>query len=148
MAELGVVGDDVEIWDFPVRHFPSLRQDILERFVALGRAWAPDLVLLPSSFDRHQDHETVAREGFRAFKRSSIWGYELPQNLVMFENSAFVSLTASQLDVKIKALSCYRSQQGRAYNGEDFIRGLARVRGVQAGVEFAEAFEVIRLIVP
>jgi len=124
-----------------------LRQEILEKFVQLGRSWSPHLVLLPSSFDRHQDHETVAREGFRAFKRASIWGYELPQNLVTFENSAFVALSKEQLDGKIAALSCYRSQQGRAYSGEDFIRGLARVRGVQAGVDFAEAFEVIRLIV-
>ena len=147
MHKLGVADDNVEVWDFPVRHFPRLRQEILENFFQLGRSWSPNLVLLPSSFDRHQDHETVAQEGFRAFKRASIWGYELPQNLVLFENSAFVALSKEQLDGKISALSCYQSQQGRAYSGEDFIRGLARVRGVQAGVDFAEAFEVIRLII-
>lgn len=147
LAVLGVPDDQVEIWDLPVRHFPRLRQDILERLVRIGRSWSPDLVILPSSHDTHQDHETVSREGFRAFKRASIWGYELPQNLVRFENSAFVALTEAQLDGKIRALSCYRSQGDRPYSGEDFIRGLARVRGIQAGVDHAEAFEVIRLIV-
>jgi len=147
LAELGVPDDQVEIWDLPVRHFPRLRQDILERLVRIGRSWSPDLVILPSSHDTHQDHETVSREGFRAFKRASIWGYELPQNLVRFENSAFVALTEAQLHGKIRALRCYRSQEDRPYSNEDFIRGLARVRGIQAGVDHAEAFEVIRLIV-
>ena len=78
--KLGIKPDDVEVCHFPVRHFPDHRQPILEKFVKLNREYTPDLVLMPSSFDTHQDHSTVFKEGFRAFKHASILGYELPQN--------------------------------------------------------------------
>jgi hypothetical protein len=105
------------------------------------------LVLLPSSLDTHQDHATVSREGFRAFKHSSILGYELPQNLISFRNTAFVKLTEELIKRKIYALSSYQSQRFRSYTSAEFIRGLAYVRGGQCNTLYAEAFEVIRLIV-
>ena len=145
---LGIPRSHVEVRAFPVRHFPRHRQDILEQLVVVAREYAPDLVLLPSSRDTHQDHAVVAQEGFRAFKRSTVLGFELPQNLVTFEHSAFVALDAATLDRKIEALSAYASQGFRPYSSDAFIRGLATVRGVQCGADFAEAFEVVRLIVP
>lgn len=147
-AALGIAPEHVEIGPFPVRYFPRDRQAVLERLVAVARSYRPDLVLLPSSLDTHQDHAVVAQEGFRAFKHATLLGYELPQNLVTFENSAFVALDADTLDRKIGALAAYRSQDFRPYSTAAFVRSLATVRGVQCGAEFAEAFEVVRLIVP
>ena len=144
-ALLGIAPECVDVGPFRVRHFPAARQEILEHFVMLRRQFSPDLVLLPSSYDTHQDHATVFAEGFRAFKSSSILGYELPQNLISFENSAFVRLTEEHLRNKISALAAYRSQEFRDYASESFIRSQALVRGVQCGAGLAEAFEVIRL---
>ena len=144
---LGIREDNVEVWGYPVRYFPDHRQAILERFVRLSREYKPDLVLLSSSFDTHQDHSTVFKEGFRAFKFSSVMGYEQPQNLVSFENTAFVRLTEQHIDRKLSALTSYESQAFRTYSSPDFVRGLARVRGVQCNAAYAEAFEVIRLVV-
>ncbi len=146
-ALLGLADADVEVDRFPVRYFPRDRQEVLERFVGLARSYAPDLVLLPSSYDTHQDHAVVYAEGFRAFKRSTLLGYELPQNLTTFDNSAFVALDEDLMARKLSALSAYSSQQFRPYATDAFIRGLATVRGVQCGADFAEAFEVVRLIV-
>lgn len=67
----GVAADAIEVGDFPVRHFPDIRQAILERFYKLNQQYKPDVVLLPSSFDNHQDHAMVYAEGCRAFKRSA-----------------------------------------------------------------------------
>ncbi len=145
-ARLGLPAGLVDVGRFPVRHFPAHRQEILERLVAVEREFVPEVVLLPSSFDVHQDHHTVYEEGVRAFRRSSILGYELPQNLISFSNSAFVALGTAHLDCKAAALAEYRSQAFRPYSGEDFLRGLARVRGAQCGAEAAEAFEVVRLV--
>jgi N-acetylglucosamine malate deacetylase 1 len=147
MECLGLSKDSVEIWDFPVRHFPQYRQDILERFVKLARSYKPELILLPTSSDTHQDHATVYAEGFRAFKNATLLGYELPQNLISFRNSAFIGLTEEDLQAKISALSSYASQQFRKYSTADFIRSLATVRGVQNNMPLAEAFEVIRLTI-
>jgi len=147
-VSLGIAPDHIEILDFKVRYFPEYRQPILEEFVRRNREFKPQLVLLPSTYDTHQDHATVATEGFRAFKSASILGYELPQNLILFSNSAFVSLTGRHLTAKLKALANYKSQGFRKYATEEFIRGLAKVRGVQAKVDYAEAFELVRLIIP
>ena len=143
---LGLRPEDVAVWRYPVRRFPAARQEILEEFVKVAREFSPELVLLPSSDDTHQDHKTVYEEGFRAFKRSTLLGYELPQNLISFSNSAFVALEAHHVDRKIAALSEYRSQSFRPYAAGEFIRSLAQVRGVQAGVGMAEAFEAVRLV--
>jgi len=51
-----------------------------------------------------------------------------------------------QLNKKIKAIKAYQSQSHRNYMQEDFIRSLAKVRGVQCNNEFAEAFEVYKII--
>jgi len=145
-GRLGIPSENVQIFDFPVRHFPENRQDILEHLVTFNRQYEPELILLPSSYDNHQDHATIHKEGFRAFKNASILGYELPQNLVSFSNTAFVILTEEQIELKIFAMSSYQSQVFRPYTSPDFIRSLAKVRGVQCKAEFAEAYEVIRLI--
>jgi hypothetical protein len=34
----------------------------------------------------------------------------------------------------------------RPYFDKEFIRALARVRGVQCGAEYAEAFDVVRIV--
>ncbi|MFY9607526.1 MAG: PIG-L deacetylase family protein [Blastocatellia bacterium] len=146
VAMLGLKAESTEVWGYPVRHFPHHRQEILEDLILLRDRYTPDLVLLPTSLDTHQDHLTLYTEGFRAFKHSSILGYELPQNLTTFNNTAFIKLTSQQIDQKIRALSCYQSQTSRPYSSEEFIRGLAKVRGVQCRGDYAEAFEVIRLV--
>jgi N-acetylglucosamine malate deacetylase 1 len=146
VRKLGVDPSCTEVLRFPVRHFPAVRQDVLETLVRLNREYLPDLVLLPSSFDTHQDHATLFQEGFRAFKHATLLGYELPQNLISFDNSAFVELTESDLERKIGALSSYESQSFRPYSTREFIFGLAKVRGVQCNTAYAEAFEAIRLI--
>ena len=147
-SSLGIPTENVRIDSFPVRYFPRDRQEILERFVALNRQLQPDLVLVPSTNDTHQDHAVVSQEGFRAFKHVTILGYELPQNLTAFTNSAYVHLTEEAIQAKINALKLYASQGFRPYAADAFIRGLATVRGVQARTPFAEAFEVLRLMIP
>jgi LmbE family N-acetylglucosaminyl deacetylase len=147
LSRLGIGSKNIHVESFRVRHFPAHRQEILEYFVSLRKRLEPNLVFVPASFDTHQDHRTVYEEGFRAFKFSSILGYELPQNLISFSNSAFIALEERHLSLKVEALDLYKSQSFRAYATESFIRSLAHVRGVQSGGQFAEAFELVRLLV-
>lgn len=143
---LGVKERNARLLDFPVRDFPALRQNILEEMVSARKSIEPDLVLLPSSADAHQDHKTVSTEGVRAFKHSTILGYEMPWNNKSFAASAFIKLGEKHLSKKISAVSCYVSQKNRDYASKKFLQGLAVVRGVQCGAKYAEAFEAIKLI--
>ena len=144
---LGVRKENLILYDYDVRHFPAIRQTILEEMVALEKQIKPDLVLMPCSTDIHQDHQTVYAEGLRAFKRTTILGYELPWNNLSFTTNTFVTLNENNVQQKIKALNEYESQKSRSYLNADFIRSLAKTRGVQIAADYAEAFELIRWII-
>lgn len=146
MGELGVCEDSLHVFDYAVREFPSLRQEILEDMVRLRGIVYPSLVLMPSLNDVHQDHATVAQEGLRAFKRSTVLCYEDPWNNFSFQNQMFVTLTDEQLEKKVAAVYADVSQRGRDYTQPEFIRSLAHVRGVQIGVPYAEVFEAPRIV--
>jgi LmbE family N-acetylglucosaminyl deacetylase len=143
-ASLGI--EQLDVLDFPVREFPRYRQEILEWLVAVEREWKPDLVLQPSCHDVHQDHQVIAQEGLRAFKHTTVLGYELPWNNYRFDFQAFVALGREHVARKITAVALYESQAHRPYADPAFLEAQARVHGVQAGAEFAEAFEVVRAV--
>jgi N-acetylglucosamine malate deacetylase 1 len=143
---LGIKPENLLIYNYEVRKLNYVRQEILETLIGLRKQINPDLIFLPSLNDIHQDHTTVAQEGLRAFKNKTILGYELIWNNLTFSTSCFVKLTEQQLHRKCEALKEYSSQQHRDYISEEFIRSLARTRGVQIGCQYAEAFEIIRLI--
>lgn len=132
---------------YPVRRFPEFRQDILENLVQLEREHKPDLVFLPSSFDVHQDHRVIFEEGRRAFKKSSILGYEFMWNNFKFDSSTFIVLEERHIQKKIDSINEYRSQEKRFYAKDKMIRGLANFRGLQISREYAETFETIRWII-
>ncbi len=147
-AALGIPEGNLTIFRFEVREFPAQRQAILEEIIRLRDRLAPDLVFVPSPNDIHQDHQVVAREGLRAFKKQTVLGYEEPWNNIVFETRAFVPLAERHVDRKVAALACYETQKSRAYLDESFIRSLARTRGTQLESRYAEAFEVLRMVLP
>lgn len=143
---LGIPDSNVEVLTYEVRKLEYNRQQVLEDLIKVKRVNDYDMVLVPNTQDIHQDHKTVSEEAIRAFKNTTIFGYELLWNNLSVSHDAFITLSAEQLEKKIAALKCYKSQDGRSYVNENYIRSLATVRGTQVGVEYAECFEVIRLV--
>lgn len=143
---LGINPENLHIYRYGVRTFPQYRQEILEDLIKLRQEVKPDLVLMPSPNDIHQDHKTIAEEGTRAFKRTTLLGYEMIWNNLTINTQSFIILDEKHVEKKIKALECYKSQQHRSYASEEFIRSLAIVRGTQIGAKYAEVFEVLRWI--
>lgn len=146
LREIGLPPERVHGFDFPVRYFPKYRQEILDELVKLRNEIRPGLLLVPNSYDIHQDHATITSEAIRAFKHSSILGYELPWNTLEFKNDCLIPISEEELSTKLRALDCYKSQASRIYANRRFFESLANIRGVQSGGEIAECFEVIRLI--
>lgn len=144
---LGIKDEDCLVFNFDVRRFPEQRQEILDKMIELQKEFLPDMVFLPSVNDTHQDHKTIAEEGFRAFKRTTMLGYEVPWNNLDFRTSCFVALSEDNLNLKINSLNQYKSQKHRNYASEEFVRSLAMTRGVQINMRYAEAFEVIRWVI-
>ena len=144
---LGIKAEHLFLYDYEVRTFGYHRQEILQNLVDLRKQLNPDLVFIPSLNDLHQDHYTVAHEALRAFKEISILSYELPWNNISFNTTCFIKLSEKNLKQKELALSQYESQKHRSYANAEFIRSLARTRGVQINTQFAEVFEVVRWII-
>jgi N-acetylglucosamine malate deacetylase 1 len=144
---LGIKEDHLLLYKYRVRHFEYHRQEILEDLFKLNQVLSPDMVFLPSLNDLHQDHTTIAREGLRAFKKTSILSYEMPWNNLNFQTQAFISFDEFHLNQKILALDCYNSQKDRNYATKEFVKSLAITRGTQIGSQYAEVFEVLRWII-
>lgn len=144
---LGIKSENLILYDFDVRRFKEFRQDILEELIKIKSNIDPDLVLLPTLHDIHQDHQVISEEGLRAFKNSSILAYELPWNNLSFNTSGFIRLENIHIEKKIEALHAYDSQKHRSYLNANFIRSLATTRGVQINSSLAEAFEVVRWVI-
>lgn len=145
-AVLGIPKENLILFDYDVRTFGYHRQEILDDLIRLRADIKPELILMPDLEDVHQDHGTIATEGLRAFKFSSILSYELPWNNLSFTTSSFVHLDETHIQKKVNALKAYKSQEHRSYSDENFIRSVARTRGVQIGTNYAEAFHVVRWI--
>ena len=124
-----------------------VRQQILEELLKLNKDIHPEMVLLPAASDIHQDHQVIHQEGMRAFKNTTFAGYELPWNNYSIRTNFFVRISETDLTKKIESLKAYESQAGKNYMNPDFIRSLAKVRGVQANSSYAEAFEIYRWMI-
>lgn len=144
-TRLGIPKNQARILNFKVRLFGEARQEVLQSMVDLNLELKPDIVLLPSLGDIHQDHSTIAIEGLRAFKRTALLAYDLPWNNPAFAATAFVSLDQEDIDAKIDALAAYESQAHRTYASAQFQQAQAIFRGQQIGTQYAEAFEVLRI---
>lgn len=116
----------------------------------------PDIIFAHSWKDGHQDHRNAGMAALSAARYSKkILLYESPAALRDFCPQVFIDIS-SVFDVKLKALECFKSQEAKVYfKGNNVldhprsfpyvsnaVEGLARFRGFQAGVTFAEAFEV------
>jgi LmbE family N-acetylglucosaminyl deacetylase len=145
-TELGIPEAQLTVHDFEVRTFPERRQDILELLIQEWEAYQPDAVFQPSLQDIHQDHQVIAAEGLRAFKRTTVLGYEIPWNNFDFAYQWYSALEERHVEKKIAALARYASQQHRRYADSDYIRNLARMHGTNVNRAFAEVFQVYRVV--
>jgi LmbE family N-acetylglucosaminyl deacetylase len=143
---LGVCADRTLLRFYDPRDLFSTRSEILQLFYDLAKDIRPDLVLIPNGKDIHQSHEVVHAEARRAFKYTTMLGYELPWNSLEFSMDVFITLTREEVDAKVAAINAFRTQKSRNFFSNDIVGDLARVRGKQVGREFAECFELVRMI--
>lgn len=145
-AVLGIPAPNVIVHRYEVRKFPEFRQQILQEIIDVRKEIQPDLVLMPCLDDIHQDHQVIAAEGLRAYKDTTILSYELPWNNLSITTSAFAELDEKHIQKKVDALACYKTQHFRHYADPNFIWALARTRGAQIAREYAEVYQLARLV--
>ena len=145
-AEIGIPESGLTVHDFEVRTFPERRQEILELLIALWEEWTPT----PSSCRASATSTRTTRwSPPRACARSSgrrVLGYEIPWNNFNFDHQAYVGLEERHVERKVAALERYASQQHRNYANPEYVWSLARTHGINVNRDYAEVFEVYRIV--
>ena len=161
----GVLGASVEIHDFPDNAFESVPATTLNSVVEHALVdRRPDVVLAHWAHDLSSDHQVAARAVMVACRPAN--GLETPSVLAFevrsstdwsagavdttFAPSVFVGLDDDAWAAKQAALECYSDElrdppHARSLEGID---ALSRYRGTQVGLPRAEAFVLLRSVLP
>jgi LmbE family N-acetylglucosaminyl deacetylase len=132
-------------WNQDFKHREFNRQAVLDTFIRLRNEFNPTMVFTHSSFDFHNDHKIVYEESVRAFKHSTILGYNFSWNNIKgCNNTTFSKLEYENVEAKLKACRSYKSQEERHYMKNDLILADLKINGLICGSKYAEAFETIR----
>ena len=114
----------------------------------------PDVVLIPSGKHNHQDHRAV-HQACMGLARARVGGkprlfieYEIPTSCCpgtpAFDPRVYVRLDEDLMRFKKDVFSLYASQvcEPPGLRSLYAVETLARLRGLECGAEFAEAFEL------
>jgi LmbE family N-acetylglucosaminyl deacetylase len=107
----------------------------------------PSLVYVHSLKDHHQDHRNVAKSTLSASRKmkNSILCYEAPSTTLEFIPTAFSNISET-FNFKVSCINKFVSQESREYLEREALVNLSKYRGKIIDTEYAEAFEVVRLI--
>jgi LmbE family N-acetylglucosaminyl deacetylase len=135
---------DVVHHDFENKRLQDSRQEILDIIYEFRNNRNLDLVIAPYEGDFHQDHSTVAQEALRASTRHQVTVLQYPVigTSKDFNPNLFVPMTQEDVDVKVRAISCYKTQfqlRSNWFNPTTFI-ALLQTNGVYINTKYAEAF--------
>ncbi|MEQ6123917.1 PIG-L family deacetylase [Pseudotenacibaculum sp. MALMAid0570] len=139
--------DRMVLKDYNPRDLFKDRMDILQLFYDTNKSVKPDIVFVPNSKDIHQSHQVAYQEARRAFKYSTILGYELPWNSMTFDMDVFIEISEDNIKAKQASINSFETQKHRMFFSNDIITDLAKLRGKQIGKDFAECFELTRIII-
>lgn len=113
----------------------------------LVKKWNPSTIYVHSLKDYHQDHMNIARAALSSSRtmKNNILCYEAPSTTLEFTPNAFYDISET-FESKMKCINIFSSQEKRDYLEREAIVNLSKFRGKVIGVEYAEAFEVVRII--
>jgi LmbE family N-acetylglucosaminyl deacetylase len=146
MKVLGVADDHAIIGTFETRRFPEQRQEILEYLIQFNQTQKPDIVFTHTRADIHQDHAAVTEEVLRAFRGTSVFGFDVIRSSYGFFPNFLVEVCQEDVDLKLKALAEYATYQNKYYFDPEATKAILLRNGIIAQRTFAEGFETLRII--
>ncbi|HWL14608.1 MAG TPA: PIG-L deacetylase family protein [Opitutus sp.] len=139
---LGGNGHEVHVHSFRTSFFPYEGAAIKARFEELKAAVAPDLIFTHGRDDLHQDHRVLAELTWNTFRHHLVLEYEIPKyDGDLGRPNVFVPAPAALVERKVTHLMRhFQTQHNKHWFTADLFRGLMRLRGMECGAPFAEAF--------
>jgi LmbE family N-acetylglucosaminyl deacetylase len=131
----------------PDGRLPAHWEQAKEALELLRARTDPDLILGPHPGDAHQDHRGLAELVPTAFRDHLTLGYEIVKwDGDLGRPSAYQPLWPEAAAEKVALLRRhYPSQRRRPWFDDEAFLGLARIRGIECGHRYAEAFHTRKL---
>lgn len=146
MMILGIPKMQVILEKFETRKFQEHRQEILEFLFKQSQSFQPDIVFTHTRSDLHQDHKTVTEETLRAFRGTTVLGFDVIRSSYGFFPNFLVEVTEEDLEKKVAALGSYSTYQKKYYFDEQITRATLIRNGALVERRYAEGFETLRII--
>ncbi len=146
MAQLGLPRESVLLENFTTRRFPQDRQEILEYLYNLNQKFHPEIVFTHTRSDIHQDHVQVTEEVLRAFRGTTVLGYDVTRSSYGFFPHFIVEVTEKDLERKTAALAQYKTYNDKYYFSPELIRATLIRHGALAEFPLAEGFDIQRIV--
>lgn len=151
--------------DFPTAKEDTIPQkELNDALCDIVNKVKPNIMYIPHKGDLHKGHRLIFEASLVAAKPQSNfsikkllsyetlseteWGAQLAKNInEVFIPNVYTDISDS-LEDKLKAMSCYKSELKKSPHPRslEIIEALAKKRGSEAGLKFAEAFMLIREI--
>ena len=133
--------------------FPQDAEALRAALRAVREAGPADLVLTHRLDDAHQDHRATAEATWQTFRgdaagRPTIAAYEIPKwDGDLGRPNAYVALADTTAARKVTLLGeHFPSQAAKPWFDAETFSALLRLRGVEAGTRWAEAFACQKLV--
>ena len=146
MAVLGVPRENIIVGQFETRRFPHARQEILEYLIELDRIHHPEIVFVHTRADIHQDHNTTTEETLRAFRGTTVLGFDVIRSSYGFFPNFLVEVNENDVECKLRSLAEYRTYANKYYFDPAITRATLIRYGALAERPFAEGFDILRII--
>lgn len=146
MAVLGVPEKNVILGNFETRRFPHARQEILEYLIDLNRSFKPEIVFVHTRADIHQDHATITDEALRAFRGTTVLGFDVLRSSYGFFPHFLVEVSEEDVKQKIAALAEYKTYASKYYFDPEITRATLIRHGALAERRYAEGFDILRIV--
>ena len=141
------LGCDLLVLDMDPYDF-RFGRDLVKRIDKEICEFQPNVIFTHWEHDTHQDHKAVAHSTFAAARKNNI-SVMMYEQLTLggitphsFSSQVYIDITDS-IDKKIESIKCYEFISDADI---DAIYSLARFRGNQIGVKYAECFEICKII--
>ena len=144
--KLGLCKDNVIVEKFETRKFPEQRQEVLEYLLRLRREYKPDLILTHTRSDIHQDHNVVTEESLRAYRGTTVLGFDVVRSSYGFFPHFLVGVTEADVEAKLAALSEYKTYHDKYYFDPALLRATMVRHGALAEKPYAEGFDILRIV--
>ena len=142
------VAHKVVVKQFQTSFLPFQGAKVKDYFETLKDSFQPDIVFTHYRDDRHQDHRLLSDLAWNTFRNHLILEYEIPKYDGDLGIPNFLVPLDESLSRKKAAHLCrfFQTQTNKHWFTEETFLALMRLRGVECGARYAEAFYSRKLV--